>query len=115
MPSLSTKNHFASLACHLDTENPNSHVQIDQEMVLDVLKIILPKQKWRPKWERHLPSRYVIASTPGEQSLELSVEIQTTDTGQWVQVVALLDCGATGLFINSALVREKGFMTQILQ
>ena len=115
MPSLSTKNRFASLACHLDTENPNSHVLIDQEMVLDVLNIILPKQKWCPKWERRLPSHYVIASTPGERSLELSVEIQTTDTGQRIQVIALLDCGATGLFINSALVREKGFTTWILQ
>src|SRR6266536_5063735 len=115
MPSLSTKNRFASLACHLDTENPNSHVLIDQETVLDVLNIILPKQKRCPKWERCLPSHYIIASTPGEWSLELSVEIQTTDTGQQIQVVALLDCSATGLFINSALVREKGFTTQILQ
>src|SRR6266487_1430268 len=104
MPSLSTENRFASLACHLDAENPISHVLIDQEMVLDVLNIILPKRKWRTKWERHLPSRYVIASTPRERSLELSVEIQTTDTGQWIQVIALLDCDATGLFINSALV-----------
>src|SRR6266487_6553314 len=104
MPSLSTKNCFASLACHLDTENPNSDVPIDQEMALDVLNIILPKQKQRPKWERRLPSRYIIASTPRERSLELSVEIQTIDTGQRIQVIALLDCGATGLFINSALV-----------
>src|SRR6266487_5809271 len=104
MPLLSTKNRFASLACHLDTENPNSHVPIDQETVLDVLNIILPKQKQCPKWERHLLSRYIIASTPGEQSLDLSVEIQTTDTGQRIQVIALLDCGTTGLFINSALV-----------
>ncbi len=115
MPLLSTKNCFASLACHLDTENPNSHVLIDQEMVLDILNIILPKRKQRPKWERSLPSHYVIASTPGERSLELSVEIQTTDTGQQIQVIALLDCGATGLFINSALVREKGFTTRVLQ
>src|SRR6266487_261855 len=115
MPSLSTKNCFASLSCHLDAENPNSHVLIDQEMVLDILNIILPKRKRCPKWERCLPSCYMIASTPGEQSLELSVEIHTTDTGQWIQVVALLDCGTTGLFINSALVREKGFTTQILQ
>jgi hypothetical protein len=46
----------------------------------------------------------VVASNPGEKSFVLSVEIQTTDTGKHVQIVALLDCGATGLFISADLV-----------
>ena len=43
------------------------------------------------------------------------VEVQNPDTGKRVQILALLDCGATGLFINSALVREKGLTTRTLQ
>jgi len=96
-------------------ENESSLVHVEGEMVLDVPDSILPKHKRCPKWEKRLPSRYVIASVPGERSLQLSVEIQTTDTGQRLQIFALLDCGATGLFINSTLVREKGLTTRTLQ
>ena len=33
-----------------------------------------------PAWERRLPCRYVVASTPSSNSLRLHVEIETTDT-----------------------------------
>ena len=101
-PSLPTRNRFAPLARILDSENELS--SIEQETVLDLPKLTSPNRKRRPKWERRLPSHYVIGSTPGERSLELPVEIQTTDTGQRVQSPALLDCGATGLFADTAFV-----------
>ena len=97
----------------LDLENEPSSVE--QETVLDVQDSTLPTRRRRPRWEKRLPSRYVVASTPGGKSFVLSVEIQTTDTGKHVQIVALLDCGATGLFISADLVREKGFTTRKLQ
>src|SRR5918999_558660 len=115
MPSLSAKNRFAPLVCMTNMENDPSFVHFEGETVLDVPDSILPRCRQCPKWERCLPSRYVIASVPGKNSLQLTVEIQTTDTGQQVQILALLDCGATGLFINSALVSEKGLTTQTLQ
>jgi hypothetical protein len=96
-------------------ENDPSSVRVEGEAVLDVPDSILPKRKRRPRWEKRLPSHYVVASVPGKNSLQLTVEIQTTDTGKRIQILALLDCGATGLFINSALVREKGLTTRTLQ
>jgi hypothetical protein len=112
---LQTKNRFAPLTCSLDLENESSLILAEGDMVLDVPNSILPHRKRRPKWEKRLPSHYVVASVPGERSLQLSVEIQATDTGQWVQIQALLDCGATGLFISSALVRKMGLTTRTLQ
>src|SRR6266516_831483 len=79
-PSLPTKNRFAPLARILDSENELS--SIEQKKVLGLPTLTFPNRKRRPKWERRLPSHYVIGSTPGERSLELPVEIQTTDTGQ---------------------------------
>jgi hypothetical protein len=53
-----------------------------------------------PHWERRLPHKYVVASTPLENSLHLKVEIVTMDTQQLTSFMALLDCGATGLFVD---------------
>lgn len=57
-----------------------------------------------PKWERKLPKCYVVATTPGPKSLNLKVELQTTDTGNVLAMDALLDSGATGMFIDTKYV-----------
>jgi hypothetical protein len=49
----------------------------------------------------------VVASTPDPKSLHLKVELQTTDTREVLATNALLDCGATGLFINTEYVKWK--------
>jgi hypothetical protein len=49
----------------------------------------------------------VVASKPGPKSLYLKVELQTTDTGEVLATNALLDCGATGLFIDTEYVKWK--------
>ena len=67
-----------------------------------------------PKWERQLPKRYVVAATPGPRSLNLKVELQTTDTGDVLATNALLDCGATGLFIDSEYVRKNRLTVRTL-
>jgi hypothetical protein len=67
-----------------------------------------------PKWECQMPKRYVVASTPGPKSLHLKVELQTTDTGDVLAANALLDCGATGLFINTEYVKRKQLTVQNL-
>jgi hypothetical protein len=55
-----------------------------------------------PKPTPHrLLKHYVVASTPSPKSLHLKVELQTTDTGEVLATNALLDCGATGLFIDT--------------
>ena len=55
----------------------------------------------KPKWEKILPKAYTIASAEGNpKSLKLKVEIETTDTAQKKSVMALLNSGATGEFID---------------
>ena len=41
--------------------------------------------------------------------------LQTVDTHAKVEVDELLDCGATGLFINHALVKGNGIPMHILE
>ncbi|KAG5716918.1 hypothetical protein E4T56_gene8518 [Termitomyces sp. T112] len=64
-----------------------------------------------PAWERCLPHCYVVASTPSTNSLKLQVEIETTDTQQIQSVVALLDSGATGLFLDTDYVQQHRLTT----
>ena len=67
-----------------------------------------------PAWQRHLPRRYVVASTPLANSLRLKVEVETTDTQQIQSVVALLDSGATGLFVDADYVARHQLTTRPL-
>jgi len=47
-------------------------------------------------------------------SLLLLVEIGTTDTSELYSIKALLDCGATGSFINRDFICLRGINTQTL-
>jgi hypothetical protein len=55
-------------------------------------------------WERCLPKKFVIATTPSDNSLNIDVEIEMTDTAMKRNTSALVDCGATGLFIDTEYV-----------
>ena len=53
-----------------------------------------PVRQFRPRWERKLPQRLVIASTEDEpRSLKLKVSIETTDTAEVKSVNSLVDSG----------------------
>ena len=67
-----------------------------------------------PAWERRLPRRYVVAAVPSPNSLHLDVEVETTDTQQIRHVSALLDSGATGLFIDATYVEQHRLTTRPL-
>ena len=73
---------------------------------------------WRPRWERRLPAHFVVDAldeTEGpRRSLTLKIELQTTDTGEVRAVKALLDSGATGMFIDRAYVKANRLPTQTL-
>ena len=58
-------------------------------------------------WERRLPKKFVIATTPSDNSLNIDVEIETTDTAMKRNTNVLVDCGATGLFVNAEYVRSN--------
>jgi hypothetical protein len=66
------------------------------------------------RWERRLPRRYIIASTPSANSLDIKVEIITTDTQETKSVNALIDCGATGLFIDQDYVHRNQLTARTL-
>jgi hypothetical protein len=66
------------------------------------------KQPRRPQWERKLPKQLKIgAAEVGPNSLYLQVEIESTDTQRKYGVRALVDLGATGLFIDREYVKSR--------
>ena len=69
----------------------------------------------KPKWEKRLPKLLSISILDVRgTSLLLPVEIGTTDTSELHSVKALLDCEATGSFINRDFVCSKGMNTWTL-
>jgi len=72
-------------------------------------------QNRRPKWERQLPTKLVIASAEdGSTSLKLKVELETTDTGEVKSINSFVDSGATGEFINYHYAKSNWLHTQKL-
>ena len=67
------------------------------------------------RWEKRLPKQYVVAATPGPKSLVIKVEIQTTDTTEVKSGPALVDCGATGQFMDCDYVERNRLTTQKLR
>src|SRR6267154_354915 len=53
-------------------------------------------------------------STSSENSQHLKVEIVTTDTQQLISFMAILDCGATGLFMDKGFVDWNRITTRTL-
>jgi hypothetical protein len=74
-----------------------------------------PVRQFRPRWERSLPAKLVIASTENEpKSLKLKVSIETTDTAEVKSVNSLVNSGATGNFIDWDYVRTHRLTTRKL-
>ena len=73
------------------------------------------RQPRRPQWERRLPRQPKIGMTElGPRSLLLQVEIESTDTQRKYGVRALVDSGATGLFIDQEYVKSNQIPTKKL-
>ncbi|KLO05765.1 hypothetical protein SCHPADRAFT_794034, partial [Schizopora paradoxa] len=71
----------------------------------------------RRKWEKtRLPRHFVISSseTPSPNSIDLDIELRTTDTGAEIRTRALVDSGATGSFIDRDFVTRNGIATKRL-
>jgi predicted aspartyl protease len=61
-----------------------------------------------------LPSKYIVASIPSANSLEVDVQIQGTDIGAPISLSTLLDCGATGIFMDTEWARKNKIITRPL-
>ena len=94
----------------LTIEDPNT---IDSELIdAPPLIPLVPALLHRPKWEKRLPKLLSISTLDAHgTSLLLPVEIRTTDMSKLHSVKALLDCGATGSFIDRDFVRSRGMNT----
>jgi len=97
----------------LTIEDPNT---IDSELIdTPSPNPPVPAPLRKPRWEKRLPKLFAISALDAQgTSLLLPVEIGTTDTSELHSVKALLDCGATGSFIDRDFVRSKGMNTQTL-
>jgi hypothetical protein len=123
-PPLSTSNHFNVLEVY--SVEDNSTDLTDEMIAQDVQPTPeTPEPPPTPKasptypvrlkrWERRLPRKYVVAATPSANSLNIKVEIVTTDTQETKSMKALLDCGADGLFIDRDYVRKNQLTTRAL-
>ncbi|KAG5722774.1 hypothetical protein E4T56_gene7985 [Termitomyces sp. T112] len=125
MPLLPSTNHFALLSIELNISiaivdtmpeviSPSSDVQTPPPAKVSARNTLSSTCPHIPAWERHLPHHYVVASTSSTNSLKLQVEIETMDTQQIQSVAALLDSGATGLFLNTDYVQQHCLTTHPL-
>ena len=120
MPLLQSTNSFGCLEveeCDNDSpelledmsENQKNPIIINSDSTLQV-----EKKARVPKWERKLPKKFVLASTPSSRSFQIPVQLQTTDTQEVKAAKALLDCGASDLFLDIAYVKREGLNTRKL-
>ena len=105
----------------VNTNNKYSDLDIEEvdDQVVNQVVLNAPSDLFRPKvrqwkWEQRLPRQYIVAGTEGRSSIKLPVQIQTTDTGEKFRLRALVDSGATGLFIDSDYMRSNQINTKLL-
>jgi transposase InsO family protein len=112
-PSFSN-NRYACL--FVDTPDDESTDDDDCSEVVRTTEpppMIVPRYRL-PRWEKRLPRRYIVASTPNDNSLEVEAQIETLDTGVTRSLKALIDSGATGQFMDKAWARSNNISTRPL-
>ena len=107
-PPLSSSNRFAVLSVE-EVHELNSISSTDDtsngSKAVPTLQTPRNRFRKRPNWEKRLPTRYVVASNPSTNSFELPISMQAAlDTGEVLATNALLDSGATDLFVSSDFV-----------
>jgi hypothetical protein len=110
VPLLPVKNYFNVLTVE--------EIKDDSSVILDTSneKPEPPvRMTRRPKWEQKLPEILKIdVAEPGSNSLYLRVEIESTETQRKQGIRALVDCGATSLFIDREYVKSNRLLTKKL-
>ena len=115
-PPLASYNRFSVLDIEeYEDETPPSPIEVVPPLSSS------PTAVWyrgpRQQWERcRLPPQYVLSAntvTP-KVSLDLGLELQTTDDGRRFITKALVDSGATGSFIDRDFVQRHGIATRRL-
>ena len=116
MPSSSTYNRFSVL--HVDSIPEIKEPVESPPVVPPKTDPPAPSHKRKPNWEKHIPDHLVIDTLDEKEgcrrSLTLKIDLQTTDTAETKSMTALLDSGATGMFIDREYVKKSGFTTRTL-
>ena len=116
MPSSSTYNRFSVL--HVDSIPEIKEPVESPPVVPPKANPPAPPYKWKPNWEKRIPNHLVIDTLDEKEgrrhSLTLKIELQTTDMAETKSMTALLDSGATGMFIDREYVKKSGFTTRTL-
>jgi hypothetical protein len=117
MPPLSSYNRFTCL--EVDTQIEPFTCAANSTEVMQTHSYPpnppIPNRHSRlPAWEGRLPVKYVVAASPGPMSLAVEVEIESTDTAVRRCTQALIDCGATGCFINIKWAKLNNIPTRPL-
>jgi hypothetical protein len=117
-PSLCSHNRFAILS--VDSMDNTIADEFDCDTVVPTISPPprTPREVVRPRrsgWERRLPRSYTIAATPSPNSLDVEVQIETLDTGVQRATAALLDSGASGLFMDPTWVSSNQVATRTLE
>ena len=114
-PLFASLNHFEALSEICNSERESPETQISEyippavSIPMSVTTPVTPKIR-KSKWEKALPQKLTIAAAEGiSTSLNLKVEIETTDTTERKSVVALLDSGATGECIDRNYAKSQQF------
>ena len=101
MPPLSSHNWFSTLSVENipEIDEPVANSQVVQPLERPPEGVPIWRCMWRPRWERRLLAQFIVDildKTEGpRRSLQLNIELQTTDTGETRAVKALLDSGVT--------------------
>jgi hypothetical protein len=99
---------------HLADNVDRSTCRISGDLMNPVLPDILSKPSKvplapEPKTEKPRTVR------PGGRAVEIDIQLQTLDSGKKFDLRALLDSGATGLFLDTIWVRENKISTKRLE
>ena len=89
-------------------------IEVMQSFIADPLPAPLdPVHSFHPKCERCLPTKFIIPSAEeGPNSLELKVNIETTDTAEVKSLSSLIDSRVTREFIDWKYAKGCWFHTQ---
>ena len=116
MPSSSAYNRFSVL--HVDSIPEIKEPVENPPVIPPKTNPPAPSHKRKPNWEKRIPDHLVIDTLDEKEgcrrSLILKIELQTTDMAETKSVTALLDSGATGMFIDREYVKKSGFTTRAL-
>jgi predicted aspartyl protease len=114
---LKQENRFARL------EVEEVHAEVDVEEVLqmkqegqlkEVCMPVMQKKVKKAGWKWKLPRELIVATTPSSNSLCIKVQIQATDTMQVHRIESLVDCGASGMFLDVDYVQKNTIETKRL-